>query len=65
MDSTDTTQSPYVSELKIELSKIDNNDFVHATRLLTEGMFHCKICMQPRRTNPDHIKFVLTFDEND
>lgn len=36
MDSTDTSQSPYVSELKIELSKIDNNDFVHATRLLTE-----------------------------
>lgn len=38
MDSNEASQSPYVSELKIELSKIDSNDYVHATRLLTEGI---------------------------
>lgn len=36
MQASDNNQSPYVSELKVELSKINNEDFVHATRLLTE-----------------------------
>lgn len=37
MQANDINQSPYVSELKVELSKINSDDFVHATRLLTEG----------------------------
>lgn len=37
MESQDSNQSPYVKELKDELNKIDSDDFVHATRLLTEG----------------------------
>lgn len=38
METPETNQSPYVAELKVELTKIDSDDFVHATRMLTEEM---------------------------
>ena len=30
-------QSPYQTELKVELDKLNTDDFVHAARLLNEG----------------------------